>query len=741
MPIDTQSMLLKLSPLSPLNLGGGREGPSSAERERLKLARQQFDFERQKYAENSKLALLEENGRNARLQLEAQEKQRQEEAARQATLLAAQQGALQKFGEAAGSGKVQAAQAMSPFLDQLGYDVNNLGSVGGLPVFQLQNRAQEDARANQEFEQGPRPIEGWDGSEGATQSLARMQALGYPTDERGTLDEPVRQPAGGPLGADASVSFDPSEGSLDEGTADALNPGDADMATAAEYGGDDAEVSVGRGMVPASLSQGDAYAQALAASQAARLNGDKPVRGPDEEDYMGAVPRNVIDLPAMNAETNARLNPMLKSITGSLPSELQPGAEAAAKAAAGLGLEATDAAAEYKKAIDPALDIYKGEQSIAAQKAKEERLTPVQEEQLKDMGIKRANSSFRNGKVGAAIDVIRAADTVNELMTKGGKRNHEKAVNYLMNLTGNKGAQTEADALRIIGRGKLDSLEQLQDWLHERVEGGFSEPEIASINEFVAMQRASNTEHLYGWLATNDQQMRNPKTNERTRAGYEEFRNGGSIPPELLDQYEALAKKAEAGKPGKQSALDAGDLDSEKLGRVIGHESQGDATATSSAGASGTMQIMPDNLRAMGIEPEDFKKLSPEEQMPYNVRYLKGQGVTKDTPARDYALAVAAPAGMGKPDSFVIEKYRSTTDYGKRVREQNPGWVPKDGGEITNGSILAFYGLEGQDSEKPADKPAEAAPAKTEAKAATKLPEPKTPAEKRYLELLKKRGG
>jgi len=441
------------------------------------------------------------------------------------------------------------------------------------------------------------------------------------------------------------------------------------------------------------------------------------------------VPRNVIDLPAMAAETNARLSPMLKSITGSLPPELQPGAKASAEAAAGLGLEASDALGAYDKAIGPAVDIYKSQQNIEAQKAKEERLTPVQQEQLKEMGIKRGNLSFKNGKIGDAVNVIKAADTVESLMKEGGKRNHEKAVNYLMKMTGNVGAQTEADALRVIGRGKLDSIEQLQDWLHERVLGGFSDEEIASINEFVSMQRESSTATVYGWLASNDQQMRNPKTHERTRAGYEEFRNGGSIPPELLDQYEARAKKAEAEGGGKSSALDAGDLDADKLGRVIGHESQGDATATSVAGASGTMQIMPDNLRAMGIEPEDFKKLSPEEQMPYNVRYLKERGVTKDSSAEDYAMAVAAPTFMGKPaDTVVYPK----SDDPKSPWAQNPAWRPPGGGDITVGSILRFYGLGG-------DKAATKGP---EGKAAaTALPDPKTPAEKRYIELLNKRGG
>ena len=312
MPLDFASMLLQPSKTSAWDLSSG---PSSAERERLKLAREQFEEERRRNARAEEWAKTEEAGRNARAAMQAQQEREAAEATRQAALLKEQQGAMQKFGELAGSGKVQQAHAMTPYLEQLGYDVNNLGTVGGLPVFQLQNRAEEAARANAEWEQQPRSIDSFDGTESATQSLNRMDGMGYPTNERGSLDDPSA--TRGPSPAEGSLSMAPG-GSLDEATTDALTPGEADFATAAEYGSDDATVSVGRGMAPASLSQGDAYAQALAASQHAKNSG-KPLRGPDEEDFQGAVPRNVIDLPAMAAETNARLSPMLKSITGSLP--------------------------------------------------------------------------------------------------------------------------------------------------------------------------------------------------------------------------------------------------------------------------------------------------------------------------------------------------------------------------------------------------------------------------------------
>lgn len=750
MAIDFASMLLEPTKATPWNLPSG--GDSSA-REQLKLARERFEEEKRENARQREWAKTEEAGRNARAAMERQEALRKEEAARQATLLAQQQGGVQKFGELAGSGKVQQAEAMLPYLDQLGYDVNTLGNVGGLPVFQMQNRAQEAQKASEEFERGPRAIEGWDGEENATQSLTRMDGLGYPANERGTLEEapPPRETA-----ETGEVDFEPG-GSLDEATTDALTPGDADLATAGQYGADDdATVSVGRGMTPGSLSTGDAYAQALAASQYARDN-KAPRRGPDEEDFQGAVPRNVIDLPAMAAETTARLSPMLKSIAGSLPTrELRDTAEAVGKGAAGLGLESTDALGEFKKGIDPALDIYKSEQNIAAAKAKEDRLTPVQEEQLKGEGIKRGDMAFTNAKLAATIGSLQAGDTVATLM-KGGKRNHEKAVNFLMKMTVNSGPQTEADALRVIGRGKLDSIEQLQDWLHERVVGGFSDEEIASINEFVEMQRASDRKKVFGWLAANDQQMRNPKTHELTRAGYEEFRNGGSIPPELLDEYEERAKKAEAeggGSPGQSAPQSSGEagaelqrqaekagLNGQVLGRLMAGESGGKTSAANEdrtdgapkSSAKGVFQLIDSTAQLMGFKDAAEYAAQPlEKQISVGLDLFKNKGITAESPPEDYALVLAAPSFVGKWKSRDDVVYKKDSDEWKG----NAPWRPAGGGDITVGSIADYYmGKGGKAAEAKTDaKPAEAKPGGAP-------PEPQTAAQKRIVELLKKKAG
>ena len=96
--------------------------------------------------------------------------------------------------------------------------------------------------------------------------------------------------------------------------------------------------------------------------------------------------------------------------------------------------------------------------------------------------------------------------------------------------------------------------------------------------------------------------------------------------------------------------------------------------------------------------------MSSTEQLPYVMKYLSDRGVTSDSPQSDYILAVAAPAFIGRPAHSIV--YRK----GTKAWKQNPGWRPADGGDITVGSIQAFYAGGGGE---PAKDAAPAAKART----------------------------
>jgi len=686
--IDFASMLLQPTKTSPWDLSPSGAGTA---RENLKLARERFKWDKKRAEESDRLERERLKAEEAKARLAA-------EATKEAKLREDRLKAYGDFTKATGEGNVEGAQAMVPLLHSLGMDIELEGEEGGLPRYRVgmdaaEVQAEEDQRAAQTSPYGE--------GETAEQSLSRLGAMGL-GGETGSLLPP--------LGIRSSDEVDPETGAS---VADRV---------AATYG----------------------------------MPGEKTAtRAPDTEDFTGGVPKNVIDMGANAAATLHRLDPALKGAVAAYPDEqTRAAAEQIRQGLRGSGLPLAKQLEAFEKGISGPASQRNALIAADAQKEKfretRDELTVVQGEQFKTTGFGRAETSFKTNNVGDSVQAIEAADMVEDLLDSG-PRNHGKTVNYLMKMTGQKGSQTEGDALRTIGGGQIGSIDELFDWLHKQSGKGFSPELQASIRDFAKLARDRAESNAYGWLDNMGKQMGNPKTHERVRAGYEEFRDA-ALPPWLLRQYAEDRKEARdegsAGDRGKKTAeLSApsenadlaemsdfdlelegaaleNDLDPAKIRRIIGPESGGDPKAVSSAGASGVLQIMPDHLKRMGIEPEEFRKLSATEQLPYVMRFFKDNGITSESSADDYALAVGAsdPKWRSAPDNTVIYP------KGSAAWKQNPAWRPADGGDITKESMLRFYGLRG--GGKGGDKGA-----------ATKLPEPKTPAEKRYLELLKKRGG
>lgn len=768
MAIDTNSMLLRLNPMTPLDLSPLLQAQNQArakgmERQQLELARQRFEEEKRENARQREYAKVEEAGRNARLALEQQEKLRAEEAARQAELLKQQQAALGKAGEFGGTGKAQQLAALSPLLDQLGYDQNYLGSEGGLPAYDFVNRAQEQARADQQFEQGPRAIDGWDGGESALQSLNRLQGLGlgYATNERGTLEDPSGADRPAVTGAvDEALSLEPSAGGLDEATGEALTPGDADLATAAEFGSDsDATVSVGRSMAPGSLSSGDAYAQALAASQHARDN-RAPLRGHAEEDYLGAVPRNRIDMAAMAAETNARLSPMLKSIAGSLPTkELRDTAEAVGKGASGLGLEATDALGEFGKGMAPALDIYKGEQNIQTQKEKNSQLSRMDKSTLQGRGSSKGEGLYKERRIDKSLNSIGKAAEVKRVLANNIKEDDGMVASAVMDAQNVVGAPSNTDLEFAFNIPKGSLVTQGLAIIEEAVKGGMSRAQKAAIESYMKAVEETQQRNLTDYLDNAFDTIDNDRSlDPEERAGFKSYIER-SVPASVYNRYWEEREKREKepgarrGGPGRgatapasgeagaelQRQAEAAGLNGQVLGRLMSGESGGDPNAANEnrtdgapkSSAKGVFQMIDATAQALGYKDAAEYAAQPlAKQIEDGLKLFKNKELTADSPPEDYALVLAAPSFVGKwksRDDVVYEK--ATTGHAG-----NAPWWPADGGDITVGSIADYYMGKG-------GKPAEAAPAKADAANRANLPEPKTPAERRIVELLNKRDG
>ena len=155
--------------------------------------------------------------------------------------------------------------------------------------------------------------------------------------------------------------------------------------------------------------------------------------------------------------------------------------------------------------------------------------------------------------------------------------------------------------------------------------------------------------------------------------------------------------------------------------RVMGGESGGGnpKAANDHSSARGIIQMLDSTARAY-INPrtgEHFKDateygaLTAAEQAPIAVQYwhdkFAAKGITHPTP-EDYALAVAAPAFVGKSAQDDLVVYPKGSDNWKA----NKPWRPADDGDITTGSIIDYYfGSKKKTGAAPAAAPAAAAPA------------------------------
>lgn len=688
--INPNSMLLQLSPLPKLDFGNGS---ASLERQNLELMKAKFEEEKRWHAQQAENDRLAAQAQLAGKALERQKALEQQEAERKAALLAQQQAGQLKFAEAAGNMNVEQTAALSPYLESLGIGVDNLGQVGGLPSYRIYNRAEDQARQDQELLQSPRAIDPFEGEGSALQSLNQMNALGlgYPGNERGSLEEPA---------------------------------------------------GIG--------STEDAFNRAKEAQQLAADTG-APARGPDEEDYMGAVPRDVIDMGAMHAQTLARLNPALKAYTEGYTEDpdLQAQAEKAAEVARASGLPADKALELARQTQEPHDQNYRMGLQLEAQQAKfretRDDLTEKDKARMRKDGRFAAEQRAKDDDVQGGVKALRTIDEMEDILDNEGPGSAEDdtmIAGALMSIQDVKGIPSDKDLAYAFGMGKASAISQIVAKVQEVVKGGFSDVQRQAIKNFIARVKQSQEEKIETYLDSTEPDMLGDM-NEHEQEGYRGVAKR-LVPGFYYNRWQDKRKgkkEDDAGEPRPigsntgsdpefDKALDEGaraaGVDPEKIRPLIRHESGGDPAAVSSEGASGVLQIMPSNLRAMGIEPEAFRKLSATEQVPYVVRFFKERGLTADSTPEDYAMAVAASD----------PKFRTASDdtvvYPKDSAgwKANKPWRPPGDGDITKGSILKFYGLRGsgKGKERKADNENPFAG----------MPEPKNESEKRLRAIMER---
>jgi hypothetical protein len=117
--------------------------------------------------------------------------------------------------------------------------------------------------------------------------------------------------------------------------------------------------------------------------------------------------------------------------------------------------------------------------------------------------------------------------------------------------------------------------------------------------------------------------------------------------------------------------------------RVIKGESAFNPQAVNpDSGASGLFQFIPKVAKELGTSTDAIREMSPAEQLELYDQYLSKWGYSGKV---SLGTMQAAPAfANADPDTVVYKK-------GSKAWEQNPGWRPQGGGDITVASIDNYY--------------------------------------------------
>jgi hypothetical protein len=273
---------------------------------------------------------------------------------------------------------------------------------------------------------------------------------------------------------------------------------------------------------------------------------------------------------------------------------------------------------------------------------------------------------------------------------------------------GERGAMTEGDVGRIAGmsgtfsidqRSSLSLKDQLNNWIETKWDGGLSVDQREALLEMLDNLERQADDKMATAAKNLEDQASDPETNPRVAKGIRDW-SKAFIPTDIRERVKteragSASPATGAGSEDFDKALneqaEAEGLDPAKVRAVIGKEGasgpKGDSAKNPRSSATGRLQFLESTAKSMGTSTEALAKMSGAEQVPYIVKYLKRTGkLNEKSTQADYYMAVAAPGFIGKPDASVV--YKKDSDEWR----DNPAWRPKDGGDITVGSIKAYGG-------------------------------------------------
>jgi len=377
-------------------------------------------------------------------------------------------------------------------------------------------------------------------------------------------------------------------------------------------------------------STGEAFGRALAASRQSEETGE-PVRGPDEPDYTGAVPKNVIDVGAQHQATLAALNPALKSIVASYPQQYQESAQHTADAVSALPMGSAKSVETFDRLRGgPNALIQAG---IAADATRGEQGAKRSEAQGKE-AFDRMQFGYNSvGKeIGAKHDV---AGMIERQKTRAqaayALNNSEDSDDYLAGSSiardmGEKGVLTEGDIKRTLGTASMSFIDRLKSGAFKEAVGGLSPDQKRALNGLIDQADKEDRKRGMDMLGKADEFARDPETDPDVAKGVKNYIRT-IVPKSLRDEYESVKKR----KGGAGLAPAADD-------QPQGFNMEQDANAEFGRTPEGGGTIIPQSSR-----------IAFENNNPGNLKFADQDGATQGEPAEDgghWAKFPTVDAGM-----------------------------------------------------------------------------------------------
>jgi hypothetical protein len=160
-------------------------------------------------------------------------------------------------------------------------------------------------------------------------------------------------------------------------------------------------------------------------------------------------------------------------------------------------------------------------------------------------------------------------------------------------------------------------------------------------------------------------------------------RNEGGDKSKISDQAKGLTSDEAFNQKLAEMEAKYPGLSRPEIFRVIKGESAFNPQAVNpDSGASGLFQFIPKVAKELGTSTEAIREMSPAEQLELYDQYLSKWGYSGKV---SLGTMQAAPAfANADPDTVVYKR-------GSKAWEQNPGWRPQGGGDITVASIDNYY--------------------------------------------------